>query len=75
MGISPFDDDCGSFFALVNEGATQPVARLRRCCRRLLGDPRESERDACLDYIEQNWPGIRPMTPSAKLAEADKYIV
>jgi glycopeptidolipid biosynthesis protein len=33
----------------------------------------EAERAACLDYIEQNWPDIRPKSLRERLAEGRDF--
>jgi glycopeptidolipid biosynthesis protein len=70
MSNNPFDDDNGSFFVLVNdedqhslwpEFADIPAGR-----RVVYG---AAARAACLDYIEQHWPDIRPKSLRDRLAQ------
>jgi uncharacterized protein YbdZ (MbtH family) len=61
MSINPFDDENGTFFVLVNDEEQHslwPVfADVPAGWRVVHG---EASRTECLDYIEQNWPDIRP---------------
>lgn len=61
MQLNPFDDESGKFFVLVNNDAQHslwPVfTDVPAGWRVAYGD---AERAACLDYIEQHWPDIRP---------------
>src|ERR1700752_1062651 len=71
VSITPFDDNGGSFFVLVNdEEQPQFVAGLRRCSRRLAGGVRRigPPRGARLDYIQQNATDIRPKSLRERLA-------
>ena len=69
MSINPFDDDSGSFFVLVNDEEQHslwPVfANVPAGWRVVYG---EADRAACLDYIEENWPDIRPKSLRERLA-------
>ena len=58
MSINPFDDDSGSFFVLVNDEEQHS----------LWPTFGEADRAACLDYIEENWPDIRPKSLRERLA-------
>lgn len=69
MSVNPFDDDNGSFLVLIN-GANQhslwPVfADVPAGWRAVYG---EAHGAACLDYIEQNWPDMRPKSLRQTLA-------
>lgn len=61
MALNPFDEDNGEFFVLVNneeQHSLWPVfADLPVGWRVVYG---AADRAACLDYVEQNWPDIRP---------------
>jgi MbtH protein/glycopeptidolipid biosynthesis protein len=61
LSINPFDDDSAEFFVLVNDEEQHslwPVfADIPAGWRVAYG---AAERTACLDYVEQNWPDIRP---------------
>ena len=69
MSGNPFDDDSGRFFVLVNDEEQHslwPVfADVPAGWRVVFGD---DVRTACLDYIEQNWPDIRPKSLRERLA-------
>jgi MbtH protein/glycopeptidolipid biosynthesis protein len=69
VSINPFDDENGSFFVLVN-GEEQyslwpTFAAVPAGWQVVYG---EADRAACLDYIEQNWPDIRPKSLRERLA-------
>ncbi|MEM6107191.1 MbtH family protein [Mycobacterium sp. 050272] len=61
MSTNPFDDDNGTFFVLVNDEQQHslwPVfSDVPTGWRVVFG---EATRAECLDYVEQNWPDIRP---------------
>lgn len=69
VSINPFDDDNGSFFVLVNDEEQHSLwpafADVPAGWRVVYG---ETDRAACLEYIEQNWPDIRPKSLRDKLA-------
>jgi uncharacterized protein YbdZ (MbtH family) len=69
VSVNPFDDDNGSFFVLVNDEEQHSLwpafADVPAGWRVVYG---EAERAACLDYIEQNWPDIRPKSLRDRLA-------
>ena len=69
VSINPFDDDNGSFFVLVNDEEQHSLwptfADVPAGWRVVYG---EADRAACLDYIEQNWPDIRPKSLRERLA-------
>ena len=44
------------------------MADLRRCSAGWRVVDGEADRTACLDYIEQNWPDIRPKSLRDRLA-------
>jgi uncharacterized protein YbdZ (MbtH family) len=70
MSVNPFDDDNGSFFVLVNDEEQHSLwptfADVPAGWRVVYG---EADRAACLDYIEQNWPDIRPKSLRDRLAQ------
>lgn len=69
MSINPFDDDNGSFFALVNDEDQHSLwpefADIPAGWRVVYG---AAARAACLDYIEQQWTDIRPKSLRDRLA-------
>lgn len=70
MSANPFDDDNGRFFVLVNEEEQHSLwpefADVPAGWRVVYG---LSDRAACLEYIEQNWPDIRPKSLRERLAQ------
>jgi uncharacterized protein YbdZ (MbtH family) len=70
VSINPFDDENGSFFVLVNEEEQHSLwpafADVPAGWRVVYG---EADRAACLDFIEQNWPDIRPKSLRERLTE------
>jgi uncharacterized protein YbdZ (MbtH family) len=72
VSTNPFDDDDGSFFVLVNDEEQHSLwpsfADVPAGWRVVYG---EAERAACLDYIEQNWPDIRPKSLRDRLAAGE----
>lgn len=71
LSTNPFDDDNGSFYVLVNHEEQHSLwptfAEVPAGWRVVYG---EADRAACLDYIERNWPDIRPKSLRDRLAEA-----
>ena len=71
MSTNPFDDENGRFLVLVNDEdqhSLWPVfADVPAGWRVVYG---ESNRAACLDYIDQNWTDIRPRSLRERLAQA-----
>jgi MbtH protein len=69
VSTNPFDDDNGSFFVLVNNEEQHSLwpafADIPAGWQIVHGD---TDRAACLDYIEENWPDIRPKTLRNRLA-------
>ena len=61
MSTNPFDDEDGTFVVLVNDEEQHSLwpsfADVPTGWRVAYGD---AARDECLDYVEQNWPDIRP---------------
>ena len=70
MSTNPFDDEDGTFFVLVNgeeQHSLWPVfADLPAGWRVVYG---EAARGECLDYVEQNWPDMRPRSLRDKLEQ------
>lgn len=70
MSTNPFDDEDANFFVLVNheeQHSLWPVfADIPEGWQVVYG---EAPRAACLDYIEQNWPDIRPKSLRDRLAQ------
>lgn len=70
MSTSPFDDDNGAFFVLVNDEdqhSLWPVfADIPAGWRVVHG---EASRAACLDYVEKNWTDLRPKSLRDAMAE------
>lgn len=58
---NPFDDDSGEFLVLANDEeqlSLWPVfAEVPAGWRVVYG---EAERGACLEFVDQHWPDIRP---------------
>jgi MbtH protein len=58
---NPFDDEDGSFFALINDEGQYSLwpafAQVPGGWKIVFG---EDSRKACLDFIEENWTDMRP---------------
>lgn len=69
MSVNPFDDENGTFFVLVNDEEQHSLwpefADIPAGWRVAYG---KETRAACLEYIEQNWPDIRPKSLRDRLA-------
>ena len=69
VSINPFDDENGSFFVLVNDEEQHSLwpafADIPAGWRVVHG---EADRAACLEYIEQHWPDIRPKSLRDRLS-------
>ncbi|BBX58454.1 MbtH-like protein [Mycobacterium shottsii] len=69
VSINPFDDEAGTFLVLVNHEEQHSLwptfADVPAGWRVVHG---EGTRAECLDYIEQNWPDIRPKSLRDRLA-------
>jgi uncharacterized protein YbdZ (MbtH family) len=74
VSTNPFDDDNGSFFVLVNDEEQHslwPVfTDIPAGWQAVYG---AAARDTCLDYIEQNWPDIRPKSLRERLAQGADF--
>jgi uncharacterized protein YbdZ (MbtH family) len=61
MSTNPFDDDDAAFYVLINgeeQHSLWPAfAEIPAGWRAVHG---EASRPECLDYIEANWPDMRP---------------
>ncbi|GAB3007020.1 MbtH family protein [Mycobacterium bourgelatii] len=70
MSTNPFDDENGRFVVLVNDEEQHSLwptfAAIPEGWRVVFG---EDSRQACLDYVEENWPDIRPKSLRDRLAE------
>ena len=69
MSTNPFDDDNGTFFVLVNDEEQHSLwptfSDVPAGWRVAHG---EASRAECLDYVEQNWPDIRPKSLRESIA-------
>jgi uncharacterized protein YbdZ (MbtH family) len=69
LSTNPFDADNARFLVLVNDEEQHSLwpafADVPAGWRVVYG---EADRAACLDYIEQNWPDIRPKSLRERLA-------
>ncbi|MFD3041626.1 protein mbtH [Mycolicibacterium conceptionense] len=70
MSINPFDDDNGSFYVLINDEEQHSLwpsfAEVPAGWRKVYG---EANRSDCLEFVEQNWPDIRPKSLRERLAQ------
>jgi uncharacterized protein YbdZ (MbtH family) len=68
VSINPFDDENGRFVVLVNSEEQHSLwptfADVPPGWQVVFG---EADRAACIDYIEQHWPDIRPKTLRERL--------
>ncbi|MUL77527.1 MbtH family protein [Mycolicibacterium sp. CBMA 226] len=68
MSTNPFDDESGSFCVLVNDEGQHSLwpafADVPDGWRISFG---EATRTACLEYVDRNWPDIRPASLRARL--------
>lgn|GEM_PF-428700 len=69
LSTNPFDDDGAKFYVVVNDEEQHslwPVfADIPVGWRVVYG---EADRPACLEYVEQSWPDIRPKSLRERLA-------
>ncbi|MFF7793122.1 MbtH family NRPS accessory protein [Streptomyces sp. NPDC007991] len=67
---NPFDDEDGRFLVLVNEEGQHSLwpsfVAVPEGWTRVFG---EETRQACLDYVEQHWTDLRPLSLVARMAE------
>lgn len=69
MTTNPFDDDGADFLVLVNDEEQHslwPVFADVPAGWRVAHGP--TDRTACLEYVERNWPDIRPRSLRERLA-------
>lgn len=71
MNVNPIDDENGSFLVLTNDEEQHslwPVfADVPGGWQAVFG---EADRAACLGYIEEHWPDIRPKTLRERLTQS-----
>lgn len=68
MDVSPFNNDMGAIFGVVNkEGQHSPWPSFADVLAGGRVVSREPIRAACLDYIERNCPDVRPTALRARL--------
>ena len=68
MSVNPFDDDSATFLVLMNDEEQHslwPASNEVPAGWRVVYG--EAERAACLEYIDQNWPDIRPKSLRERL--------
>ncbi|MCX5415774.1 MbtH family protein [Streptomyces sp. NBC_00059] len=67
---NPFDDEDGRFLVLTNEEGQHSLwpafATVPEGWTRVFG---EEARQACLDYVEEHWTDLRPLSLVARTAE------
>jgi len=72
MSTNPFDDDNGNFVVLINDEEQHSLwptfADVPDGWRVVFG---EADRAACLDYVEREWPDIRPKSLRDRLSAAE----
>ena len=72
MSTNPFDDENAAFLVLMNDEEQHSLwptfSDVPDGWRVVFG---EADRAACLEYIEQNWPDIRPKTLRRRLLAED----
>jgi uncharacterized protein YbdZ (MbtH family) len=74
VSINPFDDDNGNFFVLVNEEEQHSRGRPSPMFQPAGGwFTAKGIALRCLDYIEQNWPDIRPKRLRERLAAGQAF--
>lgn len=63
MATNPFDDENGTFYALVNDEGQHSLwptfVDVPSGWRIVHG---EADRASCLEYIERNWTDLRPLS-------------
>jgi uncharacterized protein YbdZ (MbtH family) len=68
LSTNPFDDEDATFVVLINDEQQHslwpPFADVPAGWRVIYG---EASRGECLDYVERNWPDIRPRSLRHKL--------
>jgi uncharacterized protein YbdZ (MbtH family) len=73
VSTNPFDDESANFLVLVNEEEQHSLwptfADVPDGWRVVYG---EADRASCLEYIEREWPDIRPKSLRDRLAEGQR---
>ncbi len=71
VSVNPFDDENGTFVVLINDEEQHSLwptfADIPAGWTVVFG---EADRAACLEYIEENWPDIRPKSLRERLAKS-----
>lgn len=72
MSTNPFDDDNGRFHVVVNDEGQHSLwptfADVPAGWRTVFG---EASRTECLEFVEQNWTDLRPLSLQRAMAGAD----
>jgi MbtH protein len=70
---NPFDDENGSFFVLVNDEGQHSLwptfTDVPAGWKVVFG---EGPRQACIDYIEQNWTDMRPKSLIEEMQQQER---
>jgi uncharacterized protein YbdZ (MbtH family) len=74
MSGNPFDDESANFYVLIN-GEEQyslwpTFKQVPGGWTIVFGADGRAQRQACLDYVEQNWTDMRPKTLRDRMAAA-----
>jgi len=66
LSTNPFDDESGTFFVLINDEEQHSLwpsfADVPAGWRIVHGAPDGIDRASCIDYVEQNWTDLRPLS-------------
>lgn len=66
MSSNPFDDQDGRFFVLVNAEEQYSLwptfAEVPAGWRTVFGGPDGTDRDSALQFVEENWTDMRPLS-------------
>jgi uncharacterized protein YbdZ (MbtH family) len=64
VSSNPFDDEDGTFYVLVNDEEQYSLwptwSPVPAGWEIVFGEPGDTGRQACLDYVEQHWTDLRP---------------
>lgn len=64
MSTNPFDDEDGTFYALINDEEQYSLwptfAQVPTGWRIVHGEGGSTSRQSCLDYVEEHWTDMRP---------------
>jgi uncharacterized protein YbdZ (MbtH family) len=75
MSGNPFDDETATFFVLVNDEDQHSLwptfKQVPGGWRVVYGADGHTSRQACLDYVEQNWTDMRPKSLRLRMAAAN----